>query len=120
MHPLVGAWSSEASGLHYSSAENETLVLAGDGTGSMHFARPDYTDVVRLTWREPRPGQLTLAYGARREIAHGVVRDLPTATLPTLIRYRISREDTPLAGRMTLLRLEPPIMLASVFGLQTR
>lgn len=40
----------------------------------------------------------------------------PAAALPTLIHYRISREGTPLAGRTTLLRLEPPIMLASVFG----
>jgi hypothetical protein len=86
----------------------------------MRFSRPGYTDLVQLTWRRDRPGYIAITYGPRTETVDGATRSLATDALPRLVRYQITREDTPLAGRTTLLRLDPPIILARAFGLHTR
>lgn len=119
MQRVDGVWSSEATGLHYSSMENETLLLRPDGSGWLRFARPGYTDHTDLTWCHARPGQIAFTYHSRRETTAGETRDTATDSLPGLVSYQIAEEDTPLAGRVTLLRLKPALMLAHEFGLRT-
>jgi hypothetical protein len=132
MHPLVGVWSSDASGLHYSSFENVVLAFNRDGAGLVRLDRPGNTDLVRFTWRQSDPGWLALAYQNSGEAVDGggggggggggaSESEAPQdATLPTLVAYRITRETTPLAGRSVLLRLDRALMLEREFGLQTR
>lgn len=126
MHSLVGVWSSDASGLHYSSAENVVLAFDRDGSGLVRLDRPGNTDLVRFSWSEPDPGRLALAYDAgsdsHRETGSGarVGETTQDASLPRLVAYRIAWESTPLAGRTLLLRLDRALMLERVFGLQTR
>lgn len=100
--PLSGSWSSEASGLHYSAFEDETLSFETDGTGGYEYARPGHqwrrafrwestgTDAIRLTWTDENTS-IELA-------------------------VRVADEDTPLAGRVRMLRVSPAVGFAEEFG----
>jgi hypothetical protein len=122
MREPAGVWSANASGLHYDGFENETLTFGARGQGLLRFERPGYTDLVLFTWRRVSVQRISLLYRGRYETLgdSGRPAKLDTDTLPTLIRYHISDEDTPLAGRTTLLRIEPAILLAGEFGLLHR
>lgn len=116
--PLAGVWSSENSGLYYSSFEDVTLALVADGTGWVAFSRPGYSDSALLTWRASGDGTLELSYREGREVSGSHASASDFSAVPTRIAYRITEEDTPLGGRVTMLRIDPPIMRHHEFGLK--
>lgn len=116
--PLTGVWSSENTGLYYTSFEDVTLTLAADGTGRVAFSRPGYSDSALLTWRAPDDGTIELSYREGREVTDGRSAASDFSDQPTRITYRITQEDTPFRGRVAILRIDPPIMLHREFGLQ--
>jgi hypothetical protein len=120
MDELNGVWSSEASGLYYTSFESETLAFASDGSGWCQFARPGYTEIIYFTWKWISNGRVAVDYREGREIAGSAARQSDFENLPTWIGVQMGEEDTPLGGRRLLLRIEPPIMFSREFGLRTR
>jgi len=116
--PLTGVWSSENTGLYYSSFEDVTLALAADGTGWVAFSRPGYSDSALLTWRASGDGTLELSYREGREVSGGRAAASDFSREPTRVTYRITEEDTPFRGRAAILRIDPPIMLHNEFGLK--
>jgi hypothetical protein len=116
----IGLWSADAAGLHYSSFENETFALEQGGVGWLRFERPGYRDLIQFAWSLEAPQRIALTYQGRRETVDDTTRDVVTDALPTRLRYHIAVEDTPLAGRTTLLHIDPPILLTDIFGRQSR
>ena len=116
MTSLTGVWSSEHTGLYYSSFEDVTLTLAADGTGSVAFTRPGYRESASLTWRAAGGGRLEPAYGEGREVSDGRTAVSDFSREPASVSYRIAVEDTPFLGRVPVLRIDPPIMLHNEFG----
>lgn len=117
MDELVGGWSSEASGLHHSAFEDESFAFGAGGEGWYQFSRPDYADIAYFRWRRTGPGRVELTWHTAREIFGGVVTDQKPDPDPTQLGYRIGVENTPLAGRVRMLRIEPPVGFAREFGL---
>ena len=118
--PLAGVWSSEHTGLYYTSFEDVTLALGADGTGWVALSRPGYNDSATLTWWSPRDGTLELSYREGGEVTGGHAASSDFSGVPTRVAYRIAEEDTPFLGRVTILRIDPPIMLHHEFGLKQR
>jgi hypothetical protein len=121
MDELVGEWSSAASGLHQSAFEDEAFGFLASGDGWYQFSRPDYADIAYFRWqRLERPDVVELTWQAAREIFGGVVTEQRPDQVPARFSYRVGEENTPLAGRRTLLRVDPPVGIAQAFGLVSR
>ncbi|HEY0453034.1 hypothetical protein [Actinophytocola sp.] len=117
MDELVGEWSSEASGLYHSAFEDESFAFGAGGDGWYQFSRPDYADIAYFRWRRTGHGRVELSWHTAREIFGGVVTDQPPERDPARLGYRIAVENTPLAGRVRMLRMEPAVGFAREFGL---
>ncbi|MFD0559688.1 hypothetical protein FB566_0338 [Stackebrandtia endophytica] len=99
---LVGTWSSEASGLYYSSFEDETLTFCSDGGGEYEFARPGHRSRRAFRWRSLAPDRIELTW---------------TDTVESVeLTVGIADEDTPLAGPVLMLRVSPAVEFAEEFG----
>lgn len=121
MDELVGEWSSEASGMSYSAFEDESFGFLASGDGWYEFSRPDYADIAYFTWRRTGPpGQIELTWQAAREIFGGVVTEQLPDPEPAHLAYRVAEENTPLAGRKVILRLDPAVGFVREFGLVSR
>ncbi|GAB3436257.1 hypothetical protein [Actinophytocola sediminis] len=121
MDELVGEWSSKAAGLYQSTFEDESFSFLAGGDGWYQFSRPDYADIAYFGWRRvDRPDLIELTWQAAREIFGGVVTEQRPDQEPTRLRYRVGDENTPLAGRKTLLRVDRAVGLAREFGLVSR
>ncbi|WP_326836010.1 hypothetical protein VSH64_13985 [Amycolatopsis rhabdoformis] len=116
LEALIGTWSSESAGLYHSTFEDESLVISADGLGRFQFSRPNYSDTSDFTWRTITPGQVELTWSARRVVGGGAASDQPPRSGPVLLTYAVNEEDTPLAGRRLVLRIDPAIVFAREFG----
>ncbi|MET7995442.1 hypothetical protein ABZU76_31585 [Amycolatopsis sp. NPDC005232] len=113
----VGTWSSESAGLYHSTFEDESLVISPDGSGRFQFSRPDYSEASQFNWRETAPGRIELTWSARLVVRDGARSDRPPQPRPALLVYAVNDEDTPLAERRLVLRIDPAIVSAREFGL---
>ncbi|MPZ85478.1 MAG: hypothetical protein GEV28_35885 [Actinophytocola sp.] len=91
--------------------------LRAGGEGWYQLSRPDYADIACFRWRRTGPGRIELTWHSAREIFGGVVTEQKPDHHPAMLGYRIGVEDTPLAGRVRMPRMEPPVGFAREFGL---
>ncbi|GAA4892782.1 hypothetical protein LX16_1957 [Stackebrandtia albiflava] len=98
---VIGEWSAEGSGLYYSAFEDEVLCFHEDGTGSHEFARPGTSQVEALRWRRVDEEHLSITLEGRAAV---------------VTRVTVAVEDTPLAGRVEVLRMSPAVLSATEFG----
>lgn len=64
-------------------------------------------------------GAHELTWHTAREIFGGVVTERKPDPGPSVLGYRVGVENTPLAGRVRMLRIEPSVAFAREFGLLT-
>jgi hypothetical protein len=117
---VTGAWSSEHSGLYHGAFEDETLVFGSDGSGRHELSRPGYAEVSYFTWYAVASGEIAVSWGDSREIMDGTTTDQPPRDAPVVVAYRITTENTPLAGRRLILRITPAVDFVNAFGLLSR
>lgn len=99
---LVGSWSSEASGLYYSSFEDEMLTFHSDGAGEYEFARPGHRSRREFRWRSLASDRIELTWTDTNESVG--------------LTVGITDEDTRLAGPVLMLRVSPAVEFAEEFG----
>ena len=114
---LVGLWSSEATGLYYSSFGEDALAFAADGTG---WQEQYPYRVIRFTWRRVAAGELVLTCHERLQYLDGALGPPQPHTASYRIAYQIQEEDTPFEGRRVILRIDPAVDFAHEFGRVSR
>ena len=115
--PLLGAWSGDASGLYHTAFEDESFVIHADGSGWHMYSRPYYDKITDFTWRAVEPQRVELTWAATtRELEDGVVTESPSDNLVNSFVWQVNEEDTRLAGRHEVLRIDPPVVYAREFG----
>lgn len=114
---LLGAWSGDASGLYNTVFEDEYFVIHADGSGWHMYSRPSHDKITDFTWREVEPQRVELTWAAiTRKLEDGVVTENPSQKRLNSFAWQVEVEDTPLAGRHQVLRIDPPVVYAREFG----
>ncbi|MFD4442209.1 hypothetical protein ACFWPK_20790 [Nocardia sp. NPDC058519] len=117
---LVGQWSVEVG--YYSSMEDEVVTFWPDGTGTVEYMRPDFSDWILFRWSRTRPTRVLLQpYRTLLEEDGKIVAgdEIPQAVE---VQYGIELEPRPLLeAPVPVLYLEDAGLFATHtgFGLLT-
>ncbi|PFG49569.1 hypothetical protein ATK36_4728 [Amycolatopsis sulphurea] len=85
-----------------------------DGSGWHLYSRPAITDFM---WREVAPQRVELVWSAITCVVEGGVEtEEPSDRVRSSFAWQVNEEDIPIAGRHQVLRVDPSVVYARMFG----